>query len=81
MILLLGRSLPKLQPTVDSIHAINATIITKFIPINLDSLSGVRATANNTLNDWSIAHIDVMINNAAIMACPVWLHPRHLLQS
>jgi len=70
MILLLGRSFPKIQPTIDSIHAINPAIITNFIPINLDSLPSVRAAANNILNDQSVAHIDVMINNAAIMACP-----------
>ena len=79
MILLLGRSLPKIQPTIDYIHAINAAIVTKFIPINLDSLSSVRATASNILNDQSITHIDVMINNAAIMACPVRLRPTHFL--
>jgi NAD(P)-dependent dehydrogenase (short-subunit alcohol dehydrogenase family) len=69
-ILLLGRSLPKIQPTIDAIHAINPSITTKFIPINLDSLSSVRAAATAILNDDSIPKLDVVINNAAIMACP-----------
>ena len=69
--LLLGRSLPKIQPTIDSIHAINPAIVTKFVPVNLDSLSSVRAAANSVLNDPLITHIDVMINNAGLMACPV----------
>jgi NAD(P)-dependent dehydrogenase (short-subunit alcohol dehydrogenase family) len=69
-ILLLGRSLPKIQPTIDAIHAINPSITTKFIPINLDSLASVRAAATTILNDDSIPKLDVVINNAAIMACP-----------
>lgn len=70
MILLLGRSLSKIQPTIDAIHKINPTIITKFVLINLDSLSSVRRAANTILEDPAIPHIDVMINNAAIMVCP-----------
>lgn len=72
-ILLLGRSLPKIQPTIDAIHAINPSITTKFISINLDSLASVRAAATTILNDDSIPKLDVVINNAAIMACPYGL--------
>jgi NAD(P)-dependent dehydrogenase (short-subunit alcohol dehydrogenase family) len=69
-IVLLGRSLSKIQLTIDSIHSINSSISTKFVSIDLDSLSSVRAAAKIILDDLSIAHIDVVINNAAIMACP-----------
>ncbi|KFZ24368.1 hypothetical protein V502_01162 [Pseudogymnoascus sp. VKM F-4520 (FW-2644)] len=69
-ILLLGRSLPKIQPTIDTIYAIDSSITTKFIPISLDSLASVRAATSAILNDDSIPKLDVVINNAAIMACP-----------
>lgn len=64
IILLLGRSVAKIQPTIDSIHKVNPSIVTKFVPVNLDSLSSVRSAANVILNDASIPYIDVMINNA-----------------
>lgn len=69
-IILLGRSLPKIQPTIDLIHATNPDILTPFIQINLDSLKSVRAATAQILADTSTPHIDVVINNAAIMACP-----------
>lgn len=70
IIILLGRSLAKIQPTIDSVHSLNPSIVTKFVSIKLDSLSSVRDAANTILGDPSITHIEVMINNAAIMACP-----------
>jgi len=41
--------------------------------VDLSSLSSVRSAAQAILSDSSIPHIDVMINNAAIMACPYTL--------
>ncbi|KAL3420042.1 short-chain dehydrogenase reductase family [Phlyctema vagabunda] len=69
-IILLGRSWIKIQPTIDGIHAINPAIITKFFPIELASLKSVRSTAQAVLDDPDIPHIDVIINNAAVMANP-----------
>ncbi|RDW77228.1 hypothetical protein BP6252_05281 [Coleophoma cylindrospora] len=69
-ILLLGRTLSKIQPTIDAIHSIDSTITTRFIPVDLSSLTSVRATAKDILEDESIPRIDVLFNNAAIMACP-----------
>lgn len=69
-IILLGRSLPKIQPTIEAIHNINPSVRTKFIPVNLDSLVSVRTAAALILEDAEIPVIDVIINNAAIMACP-----------
>ncbi|KAH8667597.1 putative retinol dehydrogenase 12 [Tricladium varicosporioides] len=69
-ILLLGRSLPKIQPTIDAITKINSSITVKFVSVSLDSLKNVRQAANTILQDESIPKIDVVINNAAIMACP-----------
>lgn len=70
LILLLGRSLPKIQPTLDTIHATSPSTTVKFIAVSLDSLTSVRTAANTILTDPTIPNIDVIINNAGIMACP-----------
>jgi len=70
VIILLGRSITKIQPTIDRISSTSPSTIVKFISINLDSLSGVRAAAAKILEDDEIRNIDVVINNAAIMVCP-----------
>ena len=69
-IILLGRSLSRIQPTIDTITSISPSIRTAFIPVDLSSLSSVRSAAQMILEDTSIEKIDVLINNAAIMACP-----------
>ena len=66
----MGRTLEKVQPTIDAIHAINQSITVKFIATDLTSLNSVREAARKILNDASISHIDVLINNAAVMATP-----------
>lgn len=73
-ILLLGRSIAKIQPTIDSIHGIDSSIITKFVPVELSSISSVRAAAKVILDDASVPKIDVVINNAGIMICPYELN-------
>jgi NAD(P)-dependent dehydrogenase (short-subunit alcohol dehydrogenase family) len=69
-IILLGRSISKIQPVIDTIHTIDPSITTKFIPIELANLSSVRAVAKLILEDTSISKIDSVINNAAIMIHP-----------
>lgn len=69
-IVLLGRSLPKIQPTIDAIKTIDSAVNVKFFPVSLDSLASVRSAAHTILNDTTVPKIDVVINNAAIMACP-----------
>jgi len=69
-ILLLGRSPPKIQPTIDAIHKINPAIVVKFVSVSLDSLASVRTAAQVILDDAAVPKVDVVINNAAIMACP-----------
>lgn len=72
-ILLLGRTLSKIQPTIDAIQSIDARIKIKFVEVSLDSLTSVRKAAKVILDDASVEKIDVVINNAAIMACPYGL--------
>ncbi|KAK1776052.1 short-chain dehydrogenase [Copromyces sp. CBS 386.78] len=70
LLILVGRTLTKIQPTIDAIDAVNPSISVKFIAADLTSLNSVREAAREILNDASITHIDVLINNAAVMASP-----------
>ncbi|KAE9370833.1 putative retinol dehydrogenase 12 [Stipitochalara longipes BDJ] len=69
-ILLLGRSLPKIQPIINQIHTISPETTVQYIPLLLTSLSSVRSAASTILTDSSIPTIDVLINSAGVMACP-----------
>ena len=70
LLILVGRTLSKIQPTIDTVHAVNPSIAVTFITADLTSLNSVREAAREILNDASITHIDVIINNAAVMASP-----------
>ena len=67
-IFLAGRSLSKIQPVIDRINAAYPDVETQFIPLDLSSQHAVRETAAR-INE-SVRVIDILINNAAIMACP-----------
>ncbi|KAK3323621.1 hypothetical protein B0T19DRAFT_426551 [Cercophora scortea] len=69
-LVLVGRSVERIQPTIDAIRDINAAIHVKLVLADLASMVNVCEAAQEILNDASIPHIDVQINNAAIMACP-----------
>ncbi|ETS82370.1 hypothetical protein PFICI_04246 [Pestalotiopsis fici W106-1] len=70
MIILLGRSLSKIQPIIDSIKEINPDIKVKFVEIDLSSLRSTREAAQKILDDEEISHVNVVINNAAVMGPP-----------
>lgn len=67
-ILLAGRSLSKIQPVIDRISGAYPDVQTQFFPLDLSSQSAVREAAA-CINE-SVRSIDILINNAAIMACP-----------
>lgn len=67
-IVLAGRSLPKIQTVIDRINRAYPDVETKVITLNLSSQRAIRGTAAS-INE-SIQSIDILINNAAIMACP-----------
>jgi NAD(P)-dependent dehydrogenase (short-subunit alcohol dehydrogenase family) len=69
-IILVGRSLEKAQPVIDSIRSLSPEAYMPFVTVDLSSLSSVRAGTRTILQDPKIEHIDVLINNAGIMACP-----------
>ena len=70
ILILLGRSLQKIEPVISTIQSINSSIRVKFVETDLASLASVRKAAQSILDDPEIEHIDVIINNAAIMFCP-----------
>ncbi|KAB5577721.1 hypothetical protein GE09DRAFT_529524 [Coniochaeta sp. 2T2.1] len=71
MLILLGRSQSRVQPIIDAITSTSPSTAVKFVQVDLSVLSSVRAAAATILSDTDIPHIDVLINNAAIMASPL----------
>ncbi|KAF4956838.1 hypothetical protein FGADI_3527 [Fusarium gaditjirri] len=66
--ILAGRSVSKLQQTADSLAAKYPNLEMKLLTIDLGSLRSVRAAAEE-VNGWSdVPKIDVLVNNAGIMA-------------
>lgn len=69
-IVLLARDAGKVQPVIDQISKINASIKVVFVQIKLDDLDSVRAAASAVASQLVSAKIDVLINNAGIMCKP-----------
>lgn len=67
-LLLAGRSEHKVRPVLQEINKINPSIKVTFIQIDLGSQGSVRHAAVDINN--AVEKIDILINNAAIMACP-----------
>jgi NAD(P)-dependent dehydrogenase (short-subunit alcohol dehydrogenase family) len=68
LIILAGRSLSKIKPVIDNINSAHPNVATTYIPLDLGSQASVRQAA--TAISASVEKIDIVINNAAIMACP-----------
>jgi len=68
LIILAGRSLSRIQPVIDRITSTNPEVETKFITLDLSSQQSIRKAAASI--NAATGKIDVVINNAAIMACP-----------
>ncbi|KAJ9655065.1 hypothetical protein H2198_006006 [Neophaeococcomyces mojaviensis] len=69
-LILLGRSSTTIQPLIDQIAHTSPNTRTLFFPLDLSSLTSVRSAAATILSHPSIPCIDVVINNAGIMAAP-----------
>ncbi|KAM0283709.1 hypothetical protein ACHAQH_002298 [Verticillium albo-atrum] len=68
--ILAGRSPAKFQNVVDEITSAHPEIQIKTLALDLASFSNVRKAAE-TVNAWEdVPHIDVLVNNAGIMAVP-----------
>lgn len=75
LLILAGRSPTKLQETVDNIAATNSSVATRIVKLDLSSLEGPRSAAEE-INSWTdVPKIDVVVNNAGIMAVPYAVSP------
>lgn len=67
-IILVSRSKSKVDPVVDEIKSVNSGISVKFVPCELSDQDSVRSAADTILSDSEIKKIDVVVNNAGVMA-------------
>ena len=67
-IILVSRSKSKVDPVVDEIKSVNKNIVVKFVPCELSDQDSVRSAAETILSDAEISKIDVVVNNAGVMA-------------
>ncbi|KAK7749570.1 hypothetical protein SLS53_000146 [Cytospora paraplurivora] len=67
-LILVSRNKAKVEPVLEEMSSIDAQVDVKFVPCELSDQDSVRKAAEDILNDASIKHIDVVINNAGIMA-------------
>ena len=69
LLILAGRSPSKIETTAKAVADANPAVQTRFLSLDLESLSAVREAAA-TVNGWNdVPAIDVLVNNAGIMAC------------
>ncbi|KAI1624481.1 short-chain dehydrogenase [Exophiala viscosa] len=69
-LILAGRSQAKIQPLINEINKAHAHVKTSFIQLDLASQTSVRQAAKHVKDLLGDDQIDVLILNAAIMACP-----------
>lgn len=68
LLLLAGRSRQKIQPVIDQVKEQHPEVPVDFVVLDLSSQASVRAAVQEVKTKGNT--IDVLINNAAIMACP-----------
>jgi NAD(P)-dependent dehydrogenase (short-subunit alcohol dehydrogenase family) len=69
-LILVARSAPKVEPVISSIAATNPSLKVTFVHCELTDRDSVRKAAATILDDATIPHIDVIINNAGVMMLP-----------
>ena len=70
MLILAGRNSSKTQATANAISKANANIKIRTLQLDLESPAQVKE-ACAIVNGWNdVPYIDVLVNNAGIMACP-----------
>ena len=69
LLILAGRNQSRNQATADAITKTSPNINVRTLQLDLESLKQVRQAAE-TVNGWSdVPHLDVVMNNAGVMAC------------
>lgn len=76
-LILVSRSKAKVDPVIEEIHSINPKISVKFVSCELSDQDSVRKAADTILNDTTVAKIDVVINNAGVMAIDEYTVDKH----
>ncbi|KAL7800239.1 hypothetical protein V8C37DRAFT_398460 [Trichoderma ceciliae] len=67
-LILAGRNLEKSQKTADALRAAHPDVNIRTLQLDLSSFAAVREAAA-TVNSWQdVSHIDVLVNNAGLMA-------------
>ncbi|KAF5602330.1 oxidoreductase [Fusarium pseudocircinatum] len=70
LLILAGRNASKLQEMSEAINKTNPSVKTRSLVVDLGSLASVRKAAEE-VNGWSdVPSIDVVVNNAGVMAIP-----------
>ncbi|KAJ0115186.1 short-chain dehydrogenase [Diaporthe amygdali] len=69
-IILVSRSKPKVDPVIEEIKSTDSSVSVKFVPCELSDQDAVRKAAETILSDAEIKKIDVVVNNAGVMAIP-----------
>jgi NAD(P)-dependent dehydrogenase (short-subunit alcohol dehydrogenase family) len=67
-LILVSRSKSKVDPVVDEIKSANSNVSVKFVQCELSDQDNVRSAAEKILSDAEISKIDVVVNNAGLMA-------------
>jgi flavin-binding protein dodecin len=75
MLILAGRNTAKTSQTADAVKAANTSVETRVLELDLGSLAAVRRAAD-VVRSWAdVSCIDVLVNNAGIMAVDFKLSP------
>lgn len=69
-IVLLGRDESKMSPVVNQIRCLNASVELYFYPLEPTNAESIRSAARKIFTRPEIEHVDVLINNAGVMAPP-----------
>lgn len=75
LLILAARSTSKAEQTARAIQAVNPGVETKILELDLGSLSAVGKAADTVLSWTDVPTIDVLVNNAGIMAVDFKLSP------
>ena len=70
LLILAGRNPTRCRATASAVSKANPNVQTRTLQLDLESLNQIKE-ASATVNGWvDVPHIDVLVNNAGIMACP-----------
>lgn len=69
LLILAGRTPSKIQATADAINQAEPAVQTRILQLDLESLQKVREAAETVMGWTDVPAIDVLVNNAGVMAC------------